>query len=855
MQDTKKYANLFEKAAYPASLSRMPDGVLVDVNEAFEQTFGYSRGEALGKTTRELGINPDAETRKRILKSLQETGAVHREEMPLRTRSGDERVFLVNMDILDIDGEQFILNTTQDITDQKRAQESLEESEARYRNLIDVAPTGIAVHCDGKVVFVNPAGARILGAQSPEDLVGKPISAIIHPDGLAQARQRIQRMLSGKQGLYPVEDVYIKMDGTPLHVEVVATVLTYRGKPAVQVVVTDITERREAQKKIRASEEQYHAFFEHSMDAILLTAPDGTILEANPAACAMFERTEEEIIRAGRAGLVDSSDPRLAEMLEERKKTGKTSGELTMFRRDGTPFPVEITSAVFEDSDGKMRTSMILRDISDKKRANEALTASEERLRLSTELANVAVWEYDFRINEMSRSDNHDELYGLDWQDVWRIDTFLNATHPDDRELSNRKIQEAVAPGGPDRYQFDFRIIYPDESIHWLVVVGEVVERNAQGEGIIVRGSLVDITNRKLTEQELRANEQKYRDLFHSIQDAILVADTKREIIDCNMAFTHLFGYTLEEVKGKQTAYVYANSEDYQRMGTQLADHMEDPEFTLVVEFRKKSGETFRGETATNYLQEPNGKVIGFIGLIRDVTAREKRLRELAESRQELRALAAHLQSVREEERQALARDLHDDTGQVFTALNMDLSFLEQSLENAKLPATETAMVLDEIHSMTHTIDGAMHRLRQILMNLRPTVLENLGLGAALEQLTEHYQTEVALQVLYDNRINRVTLGSENDLAVYRIVQEALTNVVRHAKASQVSITVQEEGNELHVSIQDDGIGISESEIPSKNHFGVIGMRERAKVAGGDMTMARNDESGTTVSVRIPLGS
>ena len=136
--------------------------------------------------------------------------------------------------------------------------------------------------------------------------------------------------------------------------------------------------------------------------------------------------------------------------------------------------------------------------------ADESVRRSEERLRRATEAAQVAVWEYDFVANQMTRSDNHDALYGLPPQVVWQYDLFTSATHPEDRALADRTVQEAVAPGGPDDYAFDFRVIWPDGSIHWLAVTGNVCARDADGRAVLVRGALIDVTRLKTVEAELR---------------------------------------------------------------------------------------------------------------------------------------------------------------------------------------------------------------------------------------------------------------------------------------------------------------------------------------------------------------
>jgi len=149
-----------------------------------------------------------------------------------------------------IDGRPCLIGVGIDVSDRRRTRNALQESEARYRALLETAPVGIAVHAEGKIVFANPFGAHLLGATSKEQIAGKPIQQIIHPDGIKQAQDRILRMLAGEKGLYPSEDVYLRLDGSPINVEVMATPLIYQGKPAVQVIVADITQRKRTEEEL-----------------------------------------------------------------------------------------------------------------------------------------------------------------------------------------------------------------------------------------------------------------------------------------------------------------------------------------------------------------------------------------------------------------------------------------------------------------------------------------------------------------------------------------------------------------------------------------------------------------------------
>lgn len=265
----------------------------------------------------------------------------------------------------------------------KREKEELKKSEARFRSYFDLNLYGIAITSPEKGwIQVNDRICSIMG-YSRDEIICRTWSEMTHPDDLTADLEQFGRLLSGHIDQYNMEKRFIRKNG-----EVVWTNLSVGcvrkpdgGLDHTVAVVEDITISKLAEEVLRESEDRYRSLFDNSIDAILLTAPDGSIFEANPAACRIFGRTEEEICQIGRAGVMDLTDPRLPAALAKRDRTSQFRGELTFVRKDGTVFPGEISSVIFKDRHGKSKTSMIIRDVTDRKRTEAALTKSEEIFR------------------------------------------------------------------------------------------------------------------------------------------------------------------------------------------------------------------------------------------------------------------------------------------------------------------------------------------------------------------------------------------------------------------------------------------------------------------------------------------
>ncbi|MCF8044799.1 MAG: PAS domain S-box protein [Desulfarculaceae bacterium] len=243
-------------------------GVIEYVNPKFEDVTGYTADEVIGTKVGDLGEQAE-ETAEEMFENLN-FGKEWRGVFRNRKKNGETYLEQASISpMFDEKGEIInFVKVAEDITRLKETQMLLKESEDRYRNLIDVSPVGIGVHAEGKVVFINRAGAGILKASSPDELVGRPVKQIVHPDRWESSNDRIRRMMEGEKGLYPVEDRYVRLDGKPIDVTVMATPLYYKGKPAVQVVVQDITEKKQAEWELKARSE---------VDRIFLNCTDGEI--------------------------------------------------------------------------------------------------------------------------------------------------------------------------------------------------------------------------------------------------------------------------------------------------------------------------------------------------------------------------------------------------------------------------------------------------------------------------------------------------------------------------------------------------------------------------------------------------
>jgi signal transduction histidine kinase len=274
--------------------------------------------------------------------------------------------------------------------------------------------------------------------------------------------------------------------------------------------------------------------------------------------------------------------------------------------------------------------------------------------------------------------------------------------------------------------------------------------------------------------------------------------------------------------------------------------------------------EPLHRDITSSPLRDSSGRIISAIAIIRDITERKKaeevlrrsheeleilveeRTAELTMMNEQLRNLSAHTQNARENERAMIAREIHDDLGQSLTALKIDLSLLRKRLPGDRKQAIEKA------ESMAGLIEAAIQSVKRISMDLRPGILDHLGLTAAIEWQTGEFEKRTGIQCAVAFDPGEITVDKDRTTTLFRIFQETLTNIARHAEATKISVLLVMESGALMLQVRDNGKGIAESRISDPNSLGLIGIRERVNAWGGSLNICGANE-GTTVTVRIPM--
>src|SRR5215210_288397 len=465
----------------------------------------------------------------------------------------------------------------------------------------------------------------------------------------------------------------------------------------------------------------YRSFFEASNDGMLVATLDGTILNANPRACRLLQLTQEEVIAAGFDKVFDPSDARLEPALEEQRRTSRFRGELRLLRRDGVPFSVEVSIDAYRDEAGGERLSIVFRDI----------------------------------------------------------------------------------------------------------------------------------TERKQAEEELRRSEAQFRVMVENALDLIALCDPDNTFRYVNPALEQTLGYRPEEVLGTVIPDLI-HPEDLEGFVTRMSQEIMSGSVSIVgpieIRWRRKDGSyRYLESYINNLIDDP--AVRGVVGIARDVTKRKQaeeeirrlnenleqrvaeRTAQLAERESRLRYLVGKLVVAQEEERHRVAYEVHDGLAQMAIAAHHHLqAFVDAHPSGCTAGEGELGRALELLRQ-------TVREARRVIAGLRPTTLDDFGLATAVRQQVEMLCAE-GWQIGYEEALGEERLPPETETALYRVAQEALTNVRKHAHTTRVHITLAKRGRSVYLEVRDLGCGFEQPTMPEEinpgEKVGLSSMRERVALLGGE---------------------
>ncbi len=402
---------------------------------------------------------------------------------------------------------------------------------------------------------------------------------------------------------------------------------------------------------------------------------------------------------------------------------------------------------------------------------------------------------------------------------------------------SNNRLNEPLLIKGKRKNGSEF---------HLEAVASVVPYDSGKAVQVIIR----DITRQVKYDNELRESESRYRSLVELSPEAIIV-HSKGKIMYANKAASNLIGQPENSLIGMDIVELAPPEyRDKIRRKIQLGEKGEVSKEPIMLTAKMPDGSIRYFETVGAPIKikgKPAAQVI-----IRDITANKLYEDSLKNYSEHLRNLNIHLQKVREEERTKVAREIHDELGQNLTALAMDISLLKELAEET-VGGKISIDILKKLDSTSKLLEDTVSAVRKISSELRPSVLDSLGLLAAIEWQAEEFEKRMGITCECFLLADNVKLAPEITTGVFRILQESLTNIAKHSKASLVTITFTEEKANYFMEIKDNGIGISEFDFEKQNSFGLIGMHERANLFGGEVEIKGIQGKGTTVSVRIPF--
>lgn len=598
---------------------------------------------------------------------------------------------------------------------------------------------------------------------------------------------------------------------------------------------------------------RYRLLVERGRDVIALHAPDGRYRYVSPSAESVSGFAPSELIGRDPFDYFHPDDvQRLREHVMARLLAGEIQESVRYRFRHKSGGWAWLESLAVPVHDNPAEPSQVTalitssRDVTATVDAERELRANEHRLRVALRTARLGMYEIQLPDRGAYVSDEHLAIFGYGPEHRSLFESgWEPLVHPADA-LTLHTVRARARAGQLDSMDIELRRMHRDGRWIWVRVVGRALEPDASGRPTRWLATMQDIDQRRRDEVQILESRARLREA----QSIARLGDWRVEAPSLRHRWSdeafHVLGYERGECTPSLQAFLArVHPDDVERMSGIARDiehafHDADEDTRIVL----PDGELRHVHLQVRVARDEQGRVTGLAGTVQDVTERKRAELELREARDRLRELSSHHEDVLNAERKRIAMDVHDEVGQMLTAMKLQLDLLQSQLGDA-------ARAQQAAEGLRGLIEDTIEVTRNVALILRPAALD-LGLLPALEWLAEDFTLRSEIPCRVEASAGDVALGEKASIELFRIAQESLTNVARHARASQVRLLMRRSDDALEMSVIDDGCGFDPAQAQASGHFGLLGMRERALRLGGTLLIDSQPGRGATICVRLP---
>ena len=736
----------------------------------------------------------------------------------------------------------------------KLVEKTLRESEAKYRSLVSHIPDVIwTTDKDMRIVFVSQNVEAISGYTPDEEYeMGQWSSWFdrVHPDDFERV-EAVYKALIEKRQPYNTEYRFKRRDGKWIWVYDRA-VATYEknGMKYADGLLSDITERKQAEEETKKLKEKYESVIKHIPDTIYSGLPDETCTMTfvseryrewtgyspedfyqDPWA---WPKTVHPEDRASAMEAYVRAYESKTEYNHEYRIVHKDTGQVRWVRDHGVPVIDEKGTLTLIDG--------IITDITESKQAEAEIKRLKEKY--ESLIRNIPITIYSSLPDETSTtifvSERYREWTGYSPEDFYHDRyTWPKSVHPEDRASAMEAYVRAYE--SKTEYNHEYRIVHRDTGqVRWVRDHGVPVT-DEKGTLILIDGIITDITERKQVEEALQKSEEFSSKLLNNSPNPIVVINSDLSVGYVNPALERMTGLSSRGLLGKKPPYPWWTEEIRHKVSKDLQEALSEGISKRERLFQKRNGERFWVEVTAAQVTHNDGSTYLLVNWT-NITE-QKRLRE------DMEFYIREITIAQEQERKRISRELHDETAQSLADLytDVDMTIMKEQLSEK---------VVRRLEQLRLKIDSMLEEVRRFSHELRPGLLDQFGLIPSLESLTEDVNTEEKISCRLEVTGSEQRLSPEAEALLFRITQEALRNIRKHAKATEAIVRVDFSRGKAGLSITDNGIGFKVPEILSgfarRGKLGLMGMQERAHLLNGSLKVKSTAGKGTTVTVEIP---